>query len=342
MLKTPPVKTLGLLLTIVTLMACQPQPSQIYLSQWQLFKNQFLTTQGQVIDTGNGQISHSEGQGYGLLFAAKAVDKATFETIWRWTQQNLQVRDDHLFIWRRQPNLPLASEDKNNASDGDIVIAWALLEAAKHWPHKNYQQRAHEIITDVRKKLVTQWRQQPVLLPGHYGFKKPEALTINLSYWVYPAFEQFALIDSPNFWHELANSGLTLLPDAQFGHWNLPPNWLKLNHTAQVSEHDKPHFGYDAIRIPLYLIWGEKATQQNLAAYSRVYSQHTKKLPAWFDLNDNSSSQYPADHGIASVYQLIRYRTGKTDTLQLHSIAKDDHYYTASLLLLTRLAAEGA
>ncbi len=323
-------------------MACQPQPSQSYLSQWQLFKNQFLTHQGQVIDTGNGRISHSEGQGYGLLFAAKAVDKAAFEAIWHWTQQNLQVRDDHLFIWRRQPGLPLASEDKNNATDGDIIIAWALLEGAKHWPQQNYRQRAREIIADIRGKLITQWQQQPVLLPGYDGFKKPEAVTINLSYWIYPAFEQFALIDSSSVWQELSSSGLALLPNAQFGRWNLPPNWLTLNHTMQVSAHKNPRFSYDAIRIPLYLIWGQKETQNNLAAYSRVYNQHASKLPAWFNLNDNSSSQYPADHGIASVYQLIRYHTGEIDTLQLDSIAKDDHYYTASLLLLTRLAFEGA
>ena len=35
------------------------------LAEWQAFKTRFVSADGRVIDTGNGNITHSEGQGYG-------------------------------------------------------------------------------------------------------------------------------------------------------------------------------------------------------------------------------------------------------------------------------------
>ncbi len=67
---------------------------------WRAYRERFVTPQGRVVDTGNGGISHSEGQGYGMLLAVAADDRATFERIWTWTRANLMVRDDQLLAWR--------------------------------------------------------------------------------------------------------------------------------------------------------------------------------------------------------------------------------------------------
>ena len=67
---------------------------------WQYFKDQFISDDGRVIDTQQQQISHSEGQGYGMLLAVKFNDQATFKKLWRWSQDNLQIRKDRLFAWK--------------------------------------------------------------------------------------------------------------------------------------------------------------------------------------------------------------------------------------------------
>lgn len=48
---------------------------------WQSYKARFVTAQGRVVDTGNGNISHSEGQGYGMLLAVAANDRETFNDL---------------------------------------------------------------------------------------------------------------------------------------------------------------------------------------------------------------------------------------------------------------------
>ena len=42
---------------------------------WRAYKARFVTAQGRVVDTANGLVSHSEGQGYGMLLAVAADDR---------------------------------------------------------------------------------------------------------------------------------------------------------------------------------------------------------------------------------------------------------------------------
>ena len=98
---------------------------------WRAYKARFVTEEGRVVDTGNGLISHSEGQGYGLVLAVAANDRDAFERIWGWTRANLLVRGDELLAWRWEPNARPAVADMNNATDGDLLVAWALAEAGE-------------------------------------------------------------------------------------------------------------------------------------------------------------------------------------------------------------------
>ena len=96
---------------------------------WRRYAERFLLPEGRIVDTGNKGISHSEGQGYGMLLAVAGGDRAAFDRLWGWTQRVLMVRGDGLAAWRWTPDGGVA--DRNNASDGDMLIAWALLRAAE-------------------------------------------------------------------------------------------------------------------------------------------------------------------------------------------------------------------
>ena len=103
---------------------------------WPGFKAAFLQPDGRIVDTGNGGISHSEGQGYALLLAEAGDDRAAFDRIHQWTEQMLARHDVALFSWRYDPRAAVPVGDTNNASDGDILIAWALLRAGQRWQDK--------------------------------------------------------------------------------------------------------------------------------------------------------------------------------------------------------------
>ncbi len=319
---------------VLLLLGCSP--SGKFDSLWRFYKTKFIED-GRVVDTGNGNISHSEGQGYGMLLAVAARDRQTFYRIWQWTQANLQVRQDRLFIWRRRPGVALAAEDLNTASDGDLLIAWALLEAAKTFQDLALTQAAEEILNDFKGTAIRRWRGQVVLLPGAVGFEHQDALILNLSYWVFPALKRISTEDPDPLWPDLSASGLQLLAQARFGAFGLPPDWLEARESLAPWRERPPRFGYDAVRIPLYLIWGGYADSRLLAPYLGYWQAFLGFIPPWIDLEQNCLGAYPAPPGMQAIYALTRYKVGLS--FWFRPPPPDQDYYSATLVLLSHLAA---
>jgi endo-1,4-beta-D-glucanase Y len=159
----------------------QPGPID---AEWGKYRDRFVTEDGRVLDTGNKAVSHTEGQGWAMLFAEAAGDRASFTKLWGWTRDNLQRRDNALFSWRFDPadgNTPVA--DNNDASDGDILIAWALIRAANRWHEPEYQDSARRIVADIRTRLLVSTPGRLMLLPGAAGFKGKDGVSVvNPSY----------------------------------------------------------------------------------------------------------------------------------------------------------------
>lgn len=322
---------------VVLLTGCQWQSESNIEDDWKLYKSRFVSEDGRVIDTGNGNVSHSESQGYGLILAVKADDKETFKQIWQWTRINLQVRKDSLFMWRRRPETALSDEDKNNATDGDIIISWALLEAATKWQQPAYDQEAFKILNDIKRKLIIQKNGLAMILPGEYGFQAQDKTTINLSYWVYPAFKLFSERDNDPIWKGVIASGLTLLQQARYGRWQLPPDWLEIGNDNSMVPAKNGRFGYDAVRVPLYLVFAD-IDNDVLAPFAGYWSYYQVYTPAWIDLKENVMDSYGADSGIRAIKQITLATLKKTEPAAFDSIAEAQDYYSATLLLLSKLS----
>jgi endoglucanase len=328
---------LGFVLALLILLpACQFKPDLDIEGDWSRYKALFVTPDGRVIDTGNGGVSHSEGQGYGLLLALKMNDKETFKQIWRWTKANLQIRNDHLFIWRRRPSVAVNEEDKNNASDGDILIAWSLLEASAKWRQMDYRQEAVQVINDIKEKLIVASNDLTLILPGEYGFQSPDASVVNLSYWVYPAFHAFAVYDKDPRWLRLISSGQTLMQKARFGFWQLPPDWLTISNNNQLQPFRNKRFGYDAIRIPIYLLWADMDSEL-LKPFANYWCFYRPFTPSWISLQENVMDSFGASSGIKAVKIVTLRAAGRVGQGRFSVIDKSQDYYSATLLLLSKL-----
>lgn len=334
---------------IVLALACwadspaKPAPDA---GDWALYKQTFIAPEGRVIDTGNAGISHSEGQGIGLLLAAHNHDRATFDKIWQWTRDNLQVRDDKLAAWKWVPSEAGGGvTDRNNATDGDLCIAWALYRAGRKWHDAAYLRAGAEISRDIRARLLVQTMHGTLLVPGEQGFVKADSVTINLSYWVFPALRELGQLDPAPEWGRLIESGLILLRSARFGRWQLPPDWLRLADKAEIAPGFPPRFSYDAVRIPLYLIWAKLDSPDNLRPFNEYwgYFQGAPFVPAWTALGDDSVDSHGAPQGIQAIISLTRSK-GATETrknkLRLPDLKQGQDYYSASLLLLAKVAAQ--
>lgn len=309
--------------------------------QWSSFRARFVTDEGRIIDNANGNVSHSEGQGWGLLFAVSFNDKKTFENIFRWTVAALRRPSDRLHAWRYTPATVPPVADLNNATDGDIFIAAALARAAALWADDEYAAAAEAISRDILARLVRRVGRRLVLLPAITGFERSDGTVINLSYYAFPFLADLARTTLSPQWEPLLNDGLSLITAGRFGEWMLPPDWLLLDHASHLRPAPgwPPRFSFDAIRIPLWLAWSRRLPS---ALYQALHAFWTSRsgpdTPAWIDLATNESPSYPAPPGIQAVMRLTEASTTHTAP-DLPPIGTATTYYDAALILLSHLAS---
>ncbi|MGK7869794.1 glycosyl hydrolase family 8 [Falsiroseomonas sp. E2-1-a20] len=322
------------------------------LAEWQRFRQRFILPEGRAVDTANGGISHSEGQGYAMLLAGWAGDRATFERLWAWTEANLPRPHDALFAWRWQPHQAVPVTDLNSATDGDIAIAWALQRAAALWDQAAWHDRAIRIAQDLLRLSVRLVGGDTVLLPGPYGFERPGHAILNPSYYNLVALRALARLAPEPGWAALEVSAHRLLASARFGRWGLPADWVTLsrNDGSVVPAADWPaRFSWDAIRVPLNLCWAGEHTAPALSAAVAFWRQRHAgfppgRHPAWVDLRTGSLATYPAHAGVAAVIALATAtQAGTAQGAVFPTQAEATDYYGGALVLLARMARqEGA
>lgn len=297
---------------------------------WQSYKQRFVSPDGRVIDTGNGNVSHSEGQGFGMILAFAAEDRAAFASMWSWTKTHLSRTDTGLLAWRFDPAQSEPVKDPNNATDGDLLIAWALLNAAQAWNMPEYAQQSQSLRAAILREACTSHAGRRVLLPGRLGFVADGVATLNPSYYVWPALDAFARLEP--LWNDVISDGADLIGAAAFGSWGLPTDWIQINAAGlvQPAAGRPARFGFDAVRVPLYLILSGRTSE--LVRFSR-YWRETEKAggwPAWIDVKSGAMAPYAASDGVKAVAFSVLDR--KPSTPQ-----STEDYYSESLRLLTNL-----
>ncbi|HEY8614488.1 MAG TPA: glycosyl hydrolase family 8 [Roseomonas sp.] len=311
---------------------------------WSAFKARFLSPEGRVIDSGNGNQSHSEGQGWGLALAEHHGDRAAFDRILTWTRRNLRRDSDHLHAWRWRPDRQPPVQDSNNATDGDLFIASALLKGGWRWSDPALTEEGTVIARDVLRLLVRRAGGHLVLLPGAHGFEHRTHVVLNPSYYAFPAIAVLAEAVPDPAWLRVASDGLRLLRAARFGRWGLSPDWLavsRLDGSVSPAQGWPARFSYDAVRVPLWLAWvglsDEMAVAGPLGFWSDASHRH---VPAWADLSNDSVSPYPAGLGVMEIGRFAAMQRGarwSRDMAEVPASGRD--YYDTALMLLARMGA---
>lgn len=299
-------------------------------ADWRAYKQRFLLPDGRITDTGNGGVSHTEGQGFAMMLAVSAGDRETFDALWTWTRKNLTRPDSGLFAWRYEPSKTPQVQDPNNATDGDIFIAWALLKASEIWGEAEYAAQSQTLRAAILREACTIHAGRRVLLPGRLGFVSDDAVTLNPSYYVWPALEAFAKFEP--LWNDVISDGADLTAAAAFGPWALPTDWIKVDSHGLVSPaDDRPaRFGFDAVRVPLYLALSGRSAE--LRRFQRYWRETEKPTgwPAWIDVTSGAVAPYAASDGMKAVAARVLGRPAPRP-------AAEGDYYSESLRLLAAL-----
>jgi endoglucanase len=317
------------------------QPSH-FPDEWRSFKARFLSGDGRIIDNANGGTSHSEGQGWGLLFATVAKDEASFDLILNWTSRVLRRPTDSLHAWRYVPTDTPPVQDLNNAVDGDMFIAAALARAGRSWGRPELLTAAAAIGRDILRLLLRQVGSFVVLLPGIEGFETKDAITINPSYYAFPMMAELAKVAPSPRWGLLQRDGKLLLERGRFGQWSLPPDWLRIGKTdlaLSPAPAWPPRFSYDAVRVPLWWIWQRLPPGPTIWAIEQFWAASPPgAVPAWVDLKTNEVAPYPAPPGVAAIMRVLRLASGSKEDVISPTVADVKSYYDAALTLLANIA----
>jgi len=250
---------------------------------WDDFVGRFVQADGRVIDLTFERKSTSEGQSYGLFFALVADDRTRFDTILKWTSDNLC--DGQLgtklpaWLWGLRPDGSWGVQDRNSASDADLWIAYALLEASRLWQAPRYAETGRQLLAQIGRHEVAQagaagW----LLLPGAVGFALGQGrFRLNPSYLPDFMFRYLAAVDPRGPWQQVWDSHLRMVPHIYAS--GVAPDTFVVDSQGMVmpDTEREPSGSYDAIRVYL---WAGMSGPGSAALVQRLkpYADWTRRL----------------------------------------------------------------
>jgi endoglucanase len=309
---------------------------------WRDWSNRFVASDGRIVDTGNQNLTHSEGQGYGMLLAVAAADRPAFDRIWNWTRAHLQIRQDRLLAWRWDPATRAVS-DHNNAADGDILVAWALAEAGDLWNAPDYWQAAAAIAHDISRRLIVRAPNiGPVLLPAAFGFSDADfgdGPVVNPSYWVFPAFGRLAQLAPDHDWDGVRRSGVAILAAMQ-ANAHVPTDWVSLAEGRATPARRFPaRMGFEAMRIPLYLGFFDFAGANFLSEVDRAWSGVPEGLPI-VRADGSASDEIAIGRGYRALRELRACAlSGAAYSKDFYRSSRSAAYYPSTLHMMAVVSA---
>lgn len=193
-------------------------------SLWNAYAEQFIDDQGRVIDQNAANHSTSEGQAYAMFFALADNDRAQFDRLLAWTENNLAGGSLATrlpgWLWGKAPSGEWKLLDANPASDADCWMAYALLEAGRLWNDDSYGKLGRQMMSMIAKQEVTEIPGfGTMLMPGTTAlFVHDQKWTVNPSYLPLFLFQRFDEVDPSGPWGAITlNIPLMLRQSARQG-----------------------------------------------------------------------------------------------------------------------------
>ncbi|MBV0892866.1 glycosyl hydrolase family 5 [Paracoccus sp. Z118] len=306
---------------------------------WTAWKALCLLPEGRVVDQFQDAASHSEGQGYGLTLAALFGDRDAAELIIGWTERSLNQRGDGLLSWRWRPETSPHVEDPNNASDGDLFYAWGLALMGSRQARPDLIERAQRTADALLAHCTAEHPDgsgRRFLLPGAAGFRHEDALVLNPSYYMPLAMHDLARITGRGSLATLASEGEALIDELARG--GLVPDWISLtaDGPAAPPENFLRRSGYEAIRVPLFALWSDRAEAPAVTAFSQALAAAEPQSGAVtvFDPVTREVLERSSHPGYAAIAALATCATSNRVGSLIPAFSDAQPYYPATLHLM--------
>lgn len=314
--------------------------------RWNTCKARFVTSGGRVRAAGNTDISHLEGKAWCLLLAARRGGRSTFDVVQSWTYIALAIRPDAVPSWRGRPGPRAGVDDDDNATDGDLNHAYAVVTAHQRCPDERYAEVARRVSADISRRAIRRIDQHRVLLLGSVGPDFASHVEGNPSCDAALALGALALAFHANGWAGRAQDGDVLLAEARFGLFALPPEWLRMARDGAavapvVGQSD--WFVYDIVRVLSKLVRGGSLSHLIMARIMQFFSGYISgHLSAWSRPIGSEISPHPVGAEVLAIARLmIAQRAGLTSPWSVPSTSTGGHQYDSVCALLAQQARVG-
>ena len=286
---------LGMMMAACLEGGCRTEPGW---PLWESYTRSAFDGSGRIVDHSGGDRTTSEGQAYGMFFALVANDRARFDKLLNWTQDNLAGGDLTARLpawnWGKAADGTWKTLDPNPASDADLWMAYTLLEAGRLWREPRYVSLGTAMASQIAKQEVTLVPGLgATLLPGPQGFH-PDAGTwiLNPSYLQPSVLSYLATTFPQGPWGAVLASLAPILTQGSGDGFAM--DWVTaggiLSPAASPAAHEtgdrtgQAEGSYDAIRVYLWLGIADpetKGIQESLAAMHGMaaYMKHVAVPP---------------------------------------------------------------
>lgn len=239
-----------------------PTAATAAATDWKTFARQFMQPDGRIVsDDGSKSSTYSEGQSYALFFALVANDRTSFDSVLRWTRDNLSQGDlgQNLpaWLWGRKDDGSWGVLDGNAASDADLWIAYVLLQAGRLWRHRPYTAQGAALAQLILQKESAELPGLGLnLLPGPVGFvlEPEQRWRLNPSYVPLQVLHGLATDLPAQRWRSMADGSLDMLVRSAPN--GISPDWTLYDRKAgflpDETGEEKGRGGYNAIRTYLW------------------------------------------------------------------------------------------
>lgn len=308
---------------------------------WAAWQASNLDASGRVVDRFQEDASHSEGQAYGMLIAATVGDRRAFDSMETWARVNLAVRPDNLLAWRWLPNAPERVPDTNNASDGDLFRAWALLKASRKFSVPEYRDIAQRIAADLVATCIVDLpgsKPMPLMLPAAQGFRTANGFIYNPCYSMPLAMTELATAFDMPVLARAARNAVDL--DGRLARDGVVPDWVEIEGAdIRPAQNFSFNAGYEAMRIPLFLIWSGLKEHPAVLRYAEAQARAPAGSAATvIDRKTGKILETSTEAGYKAVAALSVCAAQNTVGSAVPPFVPNDPYYPATLHVMAMIA----
>lgn len=298
----------------------------------------------------------SEGQGYGLLLTVKAAKQGyasqkDFDKLYNYYLKNRDTGTE-LMSWKQTISKQgTIKKYKNNATDGDLYIAYALIEAGKKWPQQaiRYNRQARMILNDLLKYSYNSKTKS--LTVGNWATNSSEYSNLLRTSDVLPAqFDEFYHFTQNETWLLLKDSMLQKLQNLSTQHkTGLVPDFAWIEGTkvlpagpkAVASRYDGYYY-YNACRVPYNLAQSKDGISQRVLNKMLNFFMTEKYITGGYrldgqKLNDYQSASFAAPLLFASLRNPSYYKLVQQEKFIFMQKLDTANYYQSTMVVLTAI-----